>query len=219
MKVIASVALAACTALPGLAGAGTIGFEDVTLPAFFEFSSVLSNGYLITHGGSGADPFAEVIGPSDQNYSGNGSNRLLAFNTSTITLSRPDGGAFDLLQFEGGESWLDQNHGWARQIEVVGQLAAGGTVSTQFTLDLHKDALTGMQQFVLGNGFRDLLSVRFAGLGNLETYGAEFSLDNLVVRPDAVALDAPPAWWLAGAGLAALAAARRRRISSAVGVR
>ena len=221
MKVIASVALAVCLAMPVAASAGVIDFEDLPHLAYFEFSSQLSHGYLISHGGSKTDPFAEVVGPGGPeafNYSGNGSKRLVAFNTSSITVSRADGGAFDLLQFDGGESWLDLPHGWARQIAVVGQLAAGGSVAQIFTLDLHKDALTGMQQFILDEGFRDLLSVRFAGLGNLETFGAEFSLDNLLVQPDAVALPQPGSAWLLGAGMAVLALGRRR-ISSAAGAR
>lgn len=220
MKVIACLALAACSAAPLPASAGVIDFEDLAHLTDFDFSSVTSRGYLLTHGGSGIDPFATIVGPVGDDaldFSGNGSKRLVAFNTSTITLSRPGGGAFDLLQFDGGESWLDMPHVWARQIQVVGQLEGGGTVSQLFRLDLQKDALQGLQQFTLGTGFRGLLSVSFFGLGATGG-GPEFSLDNLVVAPDAVAVAAPPSLWLAGAGLAALACARRRRFSSAAAV-
>ena len=148
----------------------------------------------------------------------NGRSRLLAFNTSSVTVSRPGGAAFDLMRFDGGESWLETPHLWARQVEVLGQLAGGGTIAQTFSLDLHKDALTGMQQFVLGDGFRGLLSVSFSGLG--ATGGApEFSLDNLLVEQEAATVAAPPILWLAGTGLAALALARRRRISNAAGAR
>lgn len=221
MKVIASVALAVCGVLPLPVVAGVIDFEDLADPTFLELSSEISRGYLVTHAGSGIDPFAEVVGTTSADalqFSGNGSKRLVAFNTSAITVSRQGGGMFDLLQFDGGESWLDLPHVWARQIQVVGQLAAGGTVSQVFTLDLQKDVLAGMQAFILGDAFRDLLAVTFTGLGATGG-GPEFSLDNLVVAPDSVALDAPPALWLAGAGLAALAAGRRRRISSGVAAR
>jgi hypothetical protein len=207
--------------MPLSAGAGVIDFEDLAHDTLLEFSTETSGGYLVTHGGSGSDPFAVVVGPSGDgslDYSGNGSRRLVAFNTSVLTLSRPGGDAFDLLQFDGGESWLATPHLWARQIAVVGQLAAGGTVSQVFTLDLHKDALAGMQQFVLGNGFRGLLSVTFSGLGATGG-GPEFSLDRLVVEQEAVTIDAPPAPWLGAAGLAALAAVRRRRINNAAGAR
>lgn len=221
MKVIACLALAVCSALPLPVTAGVIDFEDLADPTILEFSSVVSRGYLITHDGSAIDPFAEVVGTISEDaakFSGNGSMRLVALNTSTITVSRPGGGAFDLLQFEGGESFLDTPHVWARQIQVVGQLQAGGSVLQVFQLDLHKDVLTGMQQFILGEGFRGLLSVTFSGLGATGGNGPEFSLDKLVVEPE-VALGAPSGLWLAGAGLAALAALRRRRISSAVAVR
>ena len=218
MKVIACLALAVCSAVPLSAGAGVIDFEDLADPSFLEFSSLVSRGYLVSHDGSGIDPFAEVVGTASEDalkFSGNGSKRLVTANTSTITISRPGGGAFDLLQFEGGESWLDTPHVWARQIQVVGQLEAGGAVSQIFTLE---DVLTGMQQFVLGEQFRDVLSVTFSGLGATGG-GPEFSLDNLVVEPGALALDAPPGLWLLGAGLAVLAAFRRRGISNAVAVR
>lgn len=220
MKVIASLALAVCSALPLTASAGVINFQDIAHDTDFEFGSVSSGGYLVTHGGL-VNAFAVVMGNIGQgatDFSGNGSHRLLAFNASTITISRPGDALFDLRQFDGGESWLATPHVWARQIQVVGQLAAGGTIAQTFTLDLTKDALAGMQQFILGDGFRDLLSVTFSGLGATGG-GPEFSLDNLLVEQEAVALDAPPALWLACAGMAALAAMRRRPISSAAAAR
>ena len=125
MKVIACLALAVCSAVPLSAGAGVIDFEDLADPSFLEFSSLVSRGYLVSHDGSGIDPFAEVVGTASEDalkFSGNGSKRLVTANTSTITISRPGGGAFDLLQFVGGESWLDTPHVWARPIPVVGQL-------------------------------------------------------------------------------------------------
>lgn len=221
MKLAACLALAVYGAMPLSAGAGVIDLEDLAHDTLLEFSSAASQGYLVTHGGSGSDPFALIVGPSgggSLDYSGNGTQRLVTFNNSTITLSRPGGATFDLLQFDGGESWLATPHLWARQIELVGQLAAGGTISQVFTLDLHKDALTGMQQFVAGDGFRDLLSVTFSGLGAAGG-GPEFSLDNLVVDQVAVSIDAPPGLWLASLGLAALAAVRRRMINSGVDAR
>lgn len=221
MKVIACLALAVASAMPLASHAGVIDFEDLAGDTGLEFSSAVSRGYLVTHGGSGIDPFAIVVGPTGPDalkFSGDGSKRLVAFNTSTITVSRPGGGAFDLLGFDGGESWLDMPHVWARQIQVVGQLETGGTVSQIFRLDLFKDPQKGMQQFVLGDAFHKLLSVRFSGLG-ATSGGPEFSLDNLAVQPDAVPVGAPSALWLAGIGLMALAAFRRRRISSAEAAR
>jgi len=221
MKVIACLALAVCSTIPFTANAAVIDFEDLPHLAYFELSSQVSHGYRITHGGSGIDPFAFVVGPSGEDalkYSGNGTKRLVTFNTSTITVSRPDGDAFDFLQFDGGESWLDMPHLWATRINVLGQLTNGGTVSQTFRLDLFKDTQRGMQQFILGDGFRGLKSVTFSGQGATGS-GPEFSLDNLTVEPDAVTLDAPPGLWLAGVGLAALVTARRRRVNSGVAAR
>lgn len=221
MKVIACLALAVASALPLAASASVIDFEDLAGDTALEFSSAVSRGYVVTHGGSGIDPFAIVVGPTGPDalkFSGDGTKRLVAFNTSTISVSRPGGAAFDLLGFDGGESWLDMPHLWARQIQVVGVLETGGMVSQVFRLDLFKDAQKGMQQFALGDGFRNLLSVRFSGLGATGA-GPEFSLDNLVVQGDAVTVAVPSALWLAGAGLLAMTAVRRRRISSVVAAR
>ncbi|MGW8389456.1 hypothetical protein [Pseudoduganella sp. HUAS MS19] len=221
MKVIAYLAFAVCSIAPLSAGAGVIDFEDLPHLAYLELSSQSSRGYLVTHGGGVVDPFAYVVGPTGEdalNYSGNGSRRLVAFNTSTITLSRPSGAAFDLLQFDGGESWLAMPHVWARQIQVLGQLEAGGSVAQVFTLDLIKSLHDGLQPFILSDAFRNLVSVTFSGLGATGG-GPEFSLDNLVVEQEAVPLEAPPALWLAGAGLAAMTLARRRRINSAAAAR
>ena len=223
MKVIACLALAACSAMPLSADAGVISvidFEDIAHDTDLEFSSFTSAGYQVAHGGL-ANAFAVVLGHAGQgatDFSGNGSKRLLAFDSSTITIGRAQQAVFDLLRFDGGESWLSVPHVWARQIQVVGQLAAGGTISQSFRLDLQKDALAGMQQFVLRDGFRDLVSVTFSGLG-ASAGGPEFSLDNLVVEQQAVPLEAPPSCSLAAAGLAALALARRRRINSAAAAR
>ena len=212
MQAIVSAALAACLCvLPAAAQSAVIDFEDVAHNTVLEYSSVTSRGYLVTHGGID-DAFAVVYGNADEgatSLSGNGTHRLVAFNTSTITLSRPGGAVFDLLAFDGGESWIFPDHLWATQIRVVGQLSGGGSVSAIFDLDLHKDVLTGMQSFKLGQGFQDLLSVQFSGIGGTP----EFSLDNLVVGPDTLPAPAPSALWLTGLGLAMLA--RRRRISNA----
>jgi len=214
MQVIAAVALGLSLAVLSTAGrAGTINFEELPHDTALE-PTIASQGYRLELAGD----FALVLGNANEGLqmSGNGTKRLVAFNSSAIILSRQGGGAFDLLRFDGGESWTSLPHLWATQLRVEGQLAGGGSIAQVFSLDLQKDILTGLQQFVLGDGFRDLLSVRFSGIGG----NPEFTLDNLVVDAQAANVDAPSSAWLAVAGLASLGALRRRRrISSAAAAR
>ncbi len=142
------------------AQASLVDLEDV-VPGFFANSSRTSHGYTLAHNGSFAFAFANS-GQGATDFSGNGTIRLISFNTSTLTLSESSGSIFDIFSFEGGESWIQQPHIWATQI---------------FDLDLIKDPLTGMQLFSFDNTFRGLTSVSFSGIGG----NPEFSVDNFSV--------------------------------------
>ena len=153
-------------ALPMAANADLIvvDLEDVAANTFLDNNSVTSQGFELAHSGS----FAIVQGNSGQgatDFSGNGTNRLVSFNTSSITLSELGGSTFDIFSFEGGESWVLQPHRWATQIQAVGTFVGGGITTQIFDLDLFKDPLSGMQLFTFNDTFRDLLSVQFTGIG------------------------------------------------------
>lgn len=157
------------------AQASLVDLEDV-VPGFFANSSRTSHGYTLAHNGSFAFAFANS-GQGATDFSGNGTIRLISFNTSTLTLSESSGSIFDIFSFEGGESWIQQPHIWATQILAVGTLFGGGTTTQIFDLDLIKDPLTGMQLFSFDNTFRGLTSVSFSGIGG----NPEFSVDNFSV--------------------------------------
>jgi hypothetical protein len=166
----------AIAAVPANLPATIIDFEDVAAGGYNN-TSVISRGFRITHAGS----FSVVAGNSGQgatDFSGNGTQRMISFNVSSLTLEDASGADFDIASFAGGESWINTTHYWATQIRAVGTLAAGGTVSQIFDLDIIKNPLTGMQLFTFDNQFAGLSRVEFSGIGG----NPEFSVDNFVVN-------------------------------------
>ena len=169
-------------------------------------SSVAEDGFNITHSGSFAQIFPNA-GQGATDFSGNGTARLVSFNTSSISLTSASSSLFGLSRFDGGESWIQagQAHRWATQIQVVGTYADNSTTVQVFNLDLVKSPLLGMETFTLNNSFAGgLKKVVFTGIGG----NPEFSLDNIAVaavpEPETYAL------LLAGLGLMGTVARRRR---------
>ena len=195
-----AAALAVCSF--GAQAQSIVDFEDVAANAFLQNNSIVSDGFTVVHSGS----FAQVLGASSTAFSGNGTNRLISFNTSTISLSTVNGSAFGVTGFDGGESWISAGnpHYWATQILVVGALAAGGTTSQTFDLDLIKTATTGLQHFTLNGSFQNLNSLSFSGIGG----NPEFSIDNVTTT---AAVPEPGTYALLLAGLGAIGFVARRR--------
>lgn len=163
------------------AHASVIDFEDQPNNLYFQNSSIVTGDFNVTHSGS----FASVQGNSGQgatDFSGDGTNRLISFNQSTISVASVLGNTFDLFSFEGGESWILEPHSWASTIQVVGTYVNGTTTTAFFNLDLIKNPLTGLQLFNFDNSFRDLLKADFSGIGG----NPEFSLDNITVSSSTV---------------------------------
>lgn len=190
------------------AQAAVVNFEDVTVGVgglFLNNGGVVSQGFNAVHAGD----FAVVYGNQGQgatDFSGNGSNRWISFNASTLTFSEVGGADFSLLAFDGGESWVNQPHSWATQIRAIGFYSVGGTTTQTFDLDLIKSPLNGMQTFSFNSSFTGLNSVRFSGIGG----NPEFSVDNIVVG-SAAAVPVPATLALVLAGLGLLGASMRRQ--------
>ncbi|MEP7100330.1 MAG: PEP-CTERM sorting domain-containing protein [Burkholderiales bacterium] len=199
---LASVAAALAALSFGAQAQSVVDFEDVAGYAFLANSSIVSDGFSVAHTGS----FAQVLDAGQTAFSGDGTTRLISFNTSTITLSTVGGASFGATGFDGGESWIlsGSPHYWATQILVVGALATGGTTSQTFDLDLIKDPITGMQHFALNSSFQNLNSLSFSGIGG----NPEFSIDNVATTAP---VPEPETYALMLAGLGALGFVARRR--------
>jgi hypothetical protein len=120
---------------------------------------------------------------------------LDANDQSIVTMSAADASLFDLISFDSGSRLRDgevhPTQG-SSQVQVVGNLTGGGTVSTTFAFD-------GIQfrTFLLPSSFTNLSSVVFTGLGSAES--PEMLLDNISVTSTA-AVPGP----VVGAGLPGL---------------
>lgn len=196
--------LAASQFLAPAAGATVIDFEGAGDWNELTADGMSLQGYRLSSGGT---ELAFVIAGTEDNagLSGNGSARVVTFNGTSINMAALDGRAFDLLGFDGGESWLGDEHFWATHISVVGTLAGGGTVAQLFELDLVRHHESGMQAFTLDAGFRNLQSVTFSGFGG----NPEFTIDNIAVTA-AAAVPEPVSGALLLLGAAGIAASRRR---------
>jgi hypothetical protein len=160
------------------AEAEIITFESIA-PTNLENSSIAIDDFTLTHSGS----FAQILVNQGSDFSGNGTKRLISFNSSTITLTRTDGGVFNFIGFDGAESWALFPHTWATGIRVTGFDQSLNIVAMQvFTLDLIKDPLLGFQTFT-ASGFNQLTRLEFSGVCGSTGCNPEFSLDNLGLEP------------------------------------
>ena len=195
------------------AAAGTLDFEEfVPSPTGNPCCATLNTqGYRITDDGAG---HLTIVDDTRDANTNSGSNQLLAeFNFFTMTLPDPENPGFflpfDLHSFRGGEG-RNIDSGFfqysATSIQVEGTLAAGGTVSRTFTLDLIADNTEDdFELFIFSAGFTGLSSVTFSGLGGQA--GNRFGVDDLVVTQT---VPIPAAAWLFGSGLGLLGWMRRR---------
>lgn len=177
--------------------ASTITFEDVHAypdnDAFWVESGTghfLSGGYSFTittqFVATIANNGATLCNPSCP-Y--NGTNYFLSPYTSSLTMTKTGGGAFSLAAFEGaGGHNMNLTGGWAipDQIDVIGGLSNGGTVSQSFAIDkseLYFNAPLNFSRYSLSSLFTDLISVTFtsSGIGSDYELYKGFSLDNLTV--------------------------------------
>jgi len=131
------------------------------------------------------------------------------------------GDPFSLYEFDAAESFAVLPERWARRIDVIGQLAGGGMISTSFVLDRILDGIGGaedFQRFTLPASFTMLSSVLFVGAGNTAVSEGlvfqDFAIDNIVTD-----LPAPiPEPATIGLLLTGLAIVRRRILKARAGI-
>lgn len=165
------------------------------------FGTITEGGFDITGSGSGQHYVAS--GPS---FCGppcpdNGTQFLLLQN-DFITISSSTGDDFDLVDFDGAEAHADREVLWAESIEVIGTLAAGGTVTATFVLDGVQDgpgSSVDFQQFSLPGTFVGLSQVVFRGIGS--NTNDWFTMDNVTVQTSSAAVPTPATMGLVMMGL------------------
>jgi hypothetical protein len=127
-----------------------------------------------------------------------GSTALINNNYEGVTvLTRLDGNAFSLNSIDLAELYAYDDATYAFDVTFNGLLANGSSVSQTVTLD----NLTGVQTYVFGPAFSNVVAVNWA------QGGADFhQFDNVNAAPVPV----PAAVWLLGSGFAGLVGLRRR---------
>ncbi len=122
-------------------------------------------------GGTGSPPNHRVT---------NGTNNLFALNHTEVNMAETGGLNFSLNSLSVGGSFIVSPNRWADEVDIVGNIAAGGTITHTVTL-LNQPAV--FQNIVLA-GFTGLSSVDFIP-GQTSGSGAnnfEFELDDIVVN-------------------------------------
>jgi hypothetical protein len=146
-----------------------------------------------------------TLGPPSPGYTG--SAALLNSNVFGITtLTRQDGGAFNLLRLDMAPSTAVSTG----PVVFEAVLAGGRLVTQTFTLSGAPGALTA---FTFSSAFQNLLTLRYRGegFGPARTLVLP-SVDNIVVQSTAPAVVPEPSTWaLLGTGLLGLGAGLRRR--------
>ena len=185
----------------GNAQAATITFDDLAPDGAGSPGERDSGGFAFlpaTH--------SHVISTPDPGDAFNGTQYLAlddAFGLDPVTFSPLGGGAFALLAFDIGE-WSNSGPGgfFAHQIQVLGTVVGGGTLSTTLTVDGRKPAFETFNF----NGWTNLSSVTLQGIRG-DGPSNSFGLDNVVV---ARAVPEPGTLSLLGLGVASLIGRRRR---------
>ncbi|WP_342807101.1 hypothetical protein [Alteromonas sp. M12] len=175
------IGLISILVISNVANATLINFDDVTASwtAYANSSMYTSGNVTFSHSGSFA---ALNSSTNDDRLSGNTTTALYSFNNSTITMSSTE--TFNLVGFDGGETWDNLPHAWSNSIQVIGYFAAGGSITQVFDLDTIKDEINGLQTFT-ASGFTGLSLLEFSGVC-LTVCNPEFSLDNVSISSVAV---------------------------------
>ncbi len=163
-----------------LGHADTVSFDDVpsgTSGSFqsggFDFSLTAGNAIVINT--QACSPPCPV----------NGTNVVQAvFSPSSLVMSKPGGGTFGLLRFDGAGSFnfneLNQADVLSKTIDVTGVLPGGGLVTQSFQID--NSALSGplpFTSFVFNSSFSRITSATFTASGSSVAQFNGFAVDNI----------------------------------------
>jgi len=197
--------------VPVKVNSAIIDFEELPFPSALPVGSSLStHGYTITNDGS---IVAEVT-PCNPSCANNGTQTLLTQVDGTLRITKSDGGGFNLIGFDAGESFSALNSFWAGQIDVTANLIGGNSIQISFSLDQINDGdgpLIDFQSFALPAAITNISSLVIKGSGGIGGRN-DYSLDNIQLQ----AVPVLPAFWLFISGLLSLYGFRQTNVSRSV---
>jgi hypothetical protein len=200
--------------IPLQSNANTITFQNVPTSTIFNNGTFSSGGFNF----SVATNVAYVTGVQ---YCSplcpvNGSQFFLAPYAATLTMSQTGGGTFGLTGFDGAGAFNFNVPGWGSQfiptqINVIGQLSGGGSVSQSFLIDktTNPAGTLNFTSYLFNSAFTNLTSVAFSSSGSTNPTFNGFSVDNIITGGNAVPAPATSALLLTGLGL--IGFTRRRK--------
>jgi hypothetical protein len=127
---------------------------------------------------------------------------------------------FDLLSIDLGEIFRPSDPAFSsvsRQYQFVGTLAAGGTVTATFVLDLVNDGPGGVADFQTFNFSSAWTGLSLVSMNGTSLNGTSYGyIDNLVVQQTTAAVPEPASLALAAVALLGVAASRGRKQRSRI---
>ena len=192
-----------------LGHANTVTFDDIPSQTVGNFQS---GGFDFSLNGTASVVFnGQYCGPS---CPVNGTNIVIApYGPSSLTMSK-GGATFGLSRFDGSGSFNFNEWGsggaqyFSQNIDVVGTLANGGSVSQSFQID--HSAASGplsFSTFAFNSSFNNLTAVTFSASGSAQPIYNGFTVDNVVAVPEPETY----AMMLAGLGLMGFFAKRKKQ--------
>ena len=145
----------------------------------------------------------------------NGTNiALVPYGPSSLFMAKSDHGTFSLIGFQGTGSFNFNSTRWGTDnmpdnIDVIGQLSGGGTVTQSFQIDKASiiNGALSFSNYAFNDSFTNLLSASFSSRGSADALYNGFAIDNIAVA----SVPEPETYTLLLAGLAAIGGIALRR--------
>ena len=181
------------------ANATVITFDPINSNTTKVYPSYTESGFQFTNDFVYASAFGSW-GSTESNYAG--SQALFNNANAGTTFSKVGGGSFTLNSIDLSELSYAPSYSGSITVDIIGQLAGGGTVSYAAILDL----MFGFETFNFGNLFSEVTSVYL----KQDTY-LFFQFDNVTINESSSPVPEPISMLLFGTGIVGIGGYIRKR--------
>jgi hypothetical protein len=204
MKILATCLMSVLLAVSaGATAAETLTFEDLTDPGDGPFS-VVEGSFTVDYDASGG--FSELGAPTACSpvCASNGTNAFYNSGIASYDIHRTDHGTFSLVSLDAAQKFTAEMR--SLDLFVIGTHADASTAIAHLTT--LPGGADDFSTYLLGAGFRNLVSVRLHG--GAEFPADEFSFDN-VVTSGAGGVPEPTTWGLMFGGFLGVGSSIRHK--------